>query len=193
MENSDELSEEQFWKGIIKEYRNPFIIAIIAGICVFIGALLVGFWFMEITPLGRGGAALVGEWRLNWVVGFMLLVTVFELLFVGVPAGLFFGLGGYLWWHNLAPEKKQVFKDREKKKTKRKQEYGGGGGFGFFMFLAYCIYHGMANTYNAPFSSHPYSYWVYTWFLTLMWIFIYFGIPVAIICIVLYFTKWKKK
>ena len=193
MENSDELSEEQFWKGIIKEYKIPFLIVIIACICLAIGALLVLFWFIRITPLGNYGNALIGEWRMHWVVGFIILLTLLELLIIGIPAGLFFGVGGYLWWRNLPQEKKQVFKDREKKKTHIKQDYGGGGGFSFFMFIAYCIYLAFDGHYNVPFGSEPYTYWVYAGFYTLMWILIYIGIPAAIICLILYFVKWRKK
>ncbi len=193
MENSDEVSEKQFWKGIWSEYRTPFIVVILAGICAIIGALLVFFWFIRITPLGYYGNATIGLWRMNWVVGFMILLILFELLIVGVPAGLFFGLGGYLWWRNLTPEKKQFFKDREKKQTHRKQEYGGGGGFGFFMFIFYCIYLAFDGHYNAPFGSEPYTYWIYAWFLTIMWLLIYVGIPAAIILLIVYFTYWRKR
>jgi len=193
MENSDELSEEQFWKGIIKEYRKPFIVVIIAAICLAIGALLTLFWFIQMSPIGAKGTAFIQDWTLNWIVGFIILLTLSELLFVGIPAGLFFGLGGYLWWRNLPAEKKQVFKDREKKKTHRKQDYGGGGGFSFFMFIAYCIYIAMDGHYNATFGSEPYTYWVYAGFYTFMWILIYLGIPAAIICLILYFTKWRKR
>jgi len=193
MENNDEISEKQLWKRIWSEFRIPLLVVILAGICAIIGGLLVLFWFIRITPLGYYGTATIGLWRMNWVVGFMILLILFELLFVGVPAGLFFGLGGYLWWRNLTLEKKQFFKDREKKKTHRKQEYGGGGGFGFFMFIFYCIYLAFDSHYNAPFGSEPYTYWVYAWFLTIMWLLIYVGIPAAIILLIVYFTYWRKR
>ncbi|MFX1568556.1 MAG: hypothetical protein ACFFCV_09325 [Promethearchaeota archaeon] len=193
MENSDEVSEKEFWKKIWSQFRVPAVLVIIAGICLIIGAILVLFWFIRVTPLGNYGTATIGQWRMHWVVGFIIMLILFELLFVGVPAGLFFGLGGYIWWHSLTPEKKQFFKDREKKESHRKRDYGGGGGFGFFMFIFYCIYLAFDGHYNVPFGNEPYTYWIYAWFLTVMWLLIYIGVPAAIILLIVYFAYWRKK
>ncbi|KKN44147.1 hypothetical protein LCGC14_0696030 [marine sediment metagenome] len=193
MANEEKVSEEQFWKGIAKEYRTIIIIAIAAVIVLFIGALLVGYWFIQTSPLGGQGTWTFDEWTLNYLVGFMILIMLWELLFIGVPAGVFFGVGGYIWWSNLPQEKKQEFKDREKKKSHRKKDYGGGGGFSFFIFIAFCILIALKGKYNAQFGSESYSFWIYSWFEAFMWIFIYFGIPVIIICIILYLTVWRKK
>ena len=193
MANEEKVSEEQFWKGIAKEYRTIIIIAIAAVIVLFIGALLVGYWFIQTSPLGGQGTWTFDEWTLNYLVGFMILIMLWELLFIGVPAGVFFGVGGYIWWSNSPQEKKQEFKDREKKKSHRKKNYGGGGGFSFFIFIAFCILIALKGKYNAQFGSESYSFWIYSWFEAFMWIFIYFGIPVIIICIILYLTVWRKK
>ena len=193
MENSKDLSDEQFWKDFIKKHDTTFIVLIVAGVCAIVGAFLVVFWFIEMSPLGGQGTWTFNDWTLNYVVGFMILIMLSELLFVGVPAGLFFGVGGYLWWRKLPEEEKKEFKDREKKGTHRKKDYGGGGGFSFFMFIAYCIYIAVDGNYNAAFGSRSYSYWILSWFYTMIWIFLVFGIPVAVILLIVYFTKWRKK
>jgi len=194
---SNELtSEEKFWGKKLKEHWKALAVAIIGVIVAFIGGLLVLIWFISTSPIGAQGTALIGDWNLDWVVGFTILITVWELLFVGSPAALFFGLGGYLWWRGLAEEEKQEFKDREKrKKPHRKEKYGGSGGGGGLMFIAYCLYHWIITpqTYYTTFNSLPYTYWLSTGFLTLMWMFIVLGIPVIIILIIVYFTYWKKK
>jgi hypothetical protein len=190
---SEELSEGTFFKEMVKKHWKVFIIAIIACICAFIGALIVAIWFIETSPIGTFGTAFIGDWSLDWIVGFYILIILWELLFVGIPAGLFFGLGGYLWWSRLPAEEKQEFKDREKENKHRKRNTGGGGGGGLFIFIAYCIYIGLQGNYYTPFGTLPYSYWVYSMFYTLMWIFIILGIPACIILLIVYLTVWRKK
>ena len=190
---SEELSDEQFWKKKIKEHMRLFIVIIIAGACIFTGALLVLFWFIQTSPIGLQGTATFDQWNLDWIVGFYILLILWELLFVGIPTGLFFGVGGYIWWNRLPDEERQEFKARDKKKTHVKRNTSGGGGFSFVMFIAYCIYMGIQGNYYAEFGSQPYSYWVYSWFLTLMWIFIILGIPACIILLIVYLTVWRKK
>ena len=193
---SEELSDEQYWKKKIKEHMPLFIVVIIAAALAFVGALLVVIWFIESSPIGAQGTALIGDWNLDWIVGFYILIILFELLFVGIPAGLFFGVGGYIWWKRLPDEEKAEFKAREKKNKHRKRNAGGGGGGGALMFIAYCIYIAMSSNgvnYYAPFSSQPYSYWVYGMFYTLMWMVIIFGIPICIILLIVYLTVWRNK
>ncbi|MFW9968885.1 MAG: hypothetical protein ACFFDF_01710 [Candidatus Odinarchaeota archaeon] len=193
MENSHELSDEKFWQKKIKEHWKIFIVVIIAAACLFTGMLLVLFWFMQTSPIGGFGLWTFNQWTLMHIVCFILLLILWELLFVGIPAALFFGVGGYIWWKRLPDEEKQEFKARDKKKTHRARNAGGGGGFSFFIFIAYCIYMAVQGYYDAQFGSQPYSFWIYSWFLTIMWIVIVLGIPALIILIIVYFTVWRKK
>jgi len=190
---SEELSDELYWKKTIKNHLTAFIVIIIAGVCIVTGAVLVLFWFIETSPIGLQGTATLDQWSLDWIVGFYILLILWELLFVGVPTGLFFGVGGYIFWSKLPDEEKQEHKARDKKESHKKRYAGGSGGGSFFMFIAYCIYMGIQGNYYAPFGSQPYSYWVYSWFLTIMWILIIFGIPICIILLIVYLTVWRKK
>jgi MFS family permease len=195
MSEKEEVSDETFWKGSLRKHKNALIIMIIAGICLFIGAILVGIWVLEANPFVDPRIGTFNDWTLNYVVGFIILIILWELLFIGVPAALFFGVGGYLWWNGLPEEEKKEFKEREKKKKSRKAEKwgGGGGGFSFFMFIAYCIYIAVDGNYNTIFGLKSYTYWLYSYMLTFMWIFIVLGVPVAIILLIVYLTKWRKK
>lgn len=193
MGNSKELSDEQFWKNKIRAHWKTFMIAIIAGVVAFVGVLLVLFWFILTSPIGGQGAWYFNDWTLMHVVCFMILLILWELLFVGAPAGLFYGIGGYLWWRRLPAEERQEFKDREKKETHRARNYGGGGGFGLFMFIAFCIYVAVDGFYDTQFAFLPYSYFIYAYLLTFMWIMIVLGIPAGIILLIVYFKVWRKK
>ena len=190
---SEELSDELYWKKTIKNHLTALIVVIIAGIGVITGFLLVLFWFIQTSPIGLQGTATFDQWNLDWIVGFMLLIIGWELLFVGIPTGLFFGVGGYIFWKRLPDEEKQEYKAREKKNKHRKRNAGGEGGFSFFVFIAYLIYMGIQGNYYTAFGSQPYSYWVYSMFFTIMWILIIFGIPICIILLIVYLTVWRKK
>ncbi len=69
------------------------------------------------------------------------MLSLWELLFVGLPVALIFGVGGYLWWRSLPEDVKDEFKcagtdaelNCEKSRERWKKSYGSGG-FGFFMF-----------------------------------------------------------
>ena len=187
-------SDKTFWQNKAKEFSKVICVVIAAVICIIIGWILVFIWFVETSPIGLQGAATFNDWTLDWVVGFFILLTLWELLLVGVPTGLFFGVGGYLWWRNLSDEVKQEFKDRDKKgKAHRKEKYGGSGGFSLVVFIGYCLLHGIRGTYNATFGTRSYIYWVSTWFETIMWIFIVLGGPILIIVVIWYLTKGRKK
>ncbi|MFX1376190.1 MAG: hypothetical protein ACFFA0_10280 [Promethearchaeota archaeon] len=195
MTENEEISDEVFWKNKIQKHWKVFLIAIIGAVCLFIGSIIVLIWFIETSPIGYQGSATFDQWKLDWVVGFIILIILWELLFIGVPAGLFYGIGGYLWWRGLPEEEKQEFKARDKKdKAYKAGKYGGGGGgFGIFMFIAYCFYIGMDGNYHTQFGDRSYSYWLYSYMLTFIWVIIILGVPIGIICLILYFTKWRKK
>ena len=182
---SENMSEAEFWKKHINDHIWTLIIVIIAGF------FLVLIWIIETSPIGAQGTALIGDWSLDWIVGFMWITIGWELLFVGLPTAVFFCVGGYIWWKRLPEEEKAVYKAREKKHTAKKT--GGGGGGGIVMFIAYIIYMGIQGYYYAPFSSQPYSFWVYSFFYTIMWIAIVLGIPACVILLIVYFTVWRKK
>lgn len=195
MGESEDTKEEIFWKNKIKQHWKVLAVVIAAGILIITGLIVVGIWFIESSPIGSFGSATLGQWSLDMIVAFAILLFLWELLIVGVPTCLFFGVGGYLWWRRLPEEEKQEIKERDKKEKSRKaQKYGGGGGgFGIFMFIAYCIYIAVDGNYNTPLMNKPYTYWLYSYMLTFMWIIIVFGIPAAIILIIVYFKVWRKK
>ena len=188
----NENEKERFWKEKISEHWKAFFVAIIAGIACAIVAVLVLIWHIETSPIGAYGTATFDQWSLHWVVVFVIVLILWELLFVGLPAGLFFGLGGYLWWRMLSEEERQEFRAYNEKEESKSHSKNAGGPISFFFFIAYCIYIAIDGNYQAEFGSQPYSYWVYSYLLTVGWVLIIFGIPAAIIVGILYFTKWRK-
>ncbi len=162
-------------------------IAAIVVLCYI--AVIVVIWHIETTPIGNYGTATIDQWSLDWIVGFVIVLILWELLFVGLPAGLFFGLGGYFWWQRLPADEKEWYKKEEKKSHKSRNA---GGSFGLVLFIAYCIYIAIEGNYYTAFGSLPYTYWVYSYLLTMVWLLIIIGIPIAIAGLI-YLRYWLNK
>jgi hypothetical protein len=163
MEEKDKCSDGEFWKQKIKKHWKIFAASIIGGAVAIVVALLVLFWFIDTSPIGAMGTATIGEWTLAWIWEFFIFLMLWELLIVGIPVAIVFGVGWYLWWKRLPAEEKAEFKGRWRGKGTAE-----GGNF-------------------------AYSYWVYAWFHTLAWLLVIFGIPAAIILTIVYFAVWRKK
>ncbi|NIQ05918.1 MAG: hypothetical protein GWO20_09415 [Candidatus Korarchaeota archaeon] len=189
MSNNESSSNEQFWKKQIKEHPIAFGIFIVACVLVITGALLVLRWFIETSPIGGQGTWTIDQWTLNDVVRFIIRIIFWELLLVGLPTGVFFGVGAYVWWKSLPEAEKQEFRNREKRKKTRARDTGV---FNLITFIAFCIYVYFDGNYNTKFGDLPYSYFIYSWLYALMWMLILLGIPAAIILLIVYFTVWRK-
>ena len=189
MEEVQKKNDEQFWKEEVKKHWKFLILCVAAIVILFIIAINVLIWHIQTSPIGNYGTATFDQWSLDWIVRFIIVLILWELLFVGLPAALFFGLGGYLWWQRLPADEKKGFKDQEKRSHNKRNT---GGGFGLLLFIAYCIYIAIDGNYYTAFGSQPYSYWLYSYFLMIGWLMIIFGIPMAVAGL-LYLRYWLKK
>ncbi|TFG06560.1 MAG: hypothetical protein EU539_07360 [Promethearchaeota archaeon] len=188
MEDEQKIRDEQFWKVEIKKHWKVLILFIAVVVVLSIIGVYVLIWQIQTSPIGNYGKATFDQWSLEWVVIFLIMLILWELLFVGLPAALLFGLGGYLWWQRLPGEERAEFK--EHRSTHKKAR--GGCGCGIFMFIAYCIYIAIDGNFSTPFGNKPYSYWVYSYLLTIGWLLIIIGIPMAIIGLI-YLRYWLNK
>jgi hypothetical protein len=188
MEEKDRCSDGEFWKREILKHWEVFTVFIIGCVAAIAGALLVLFWFIETSQVGAMGTATIGEWTIAWIWEFVIFLILWELLIVGIPAGVALGLGWYFGWMRLSAEERAEFKGRWG--SRRTAE---SGGFGFAMFIVYSIYMYINGELYTPFGDYPYTYWVYSWFRLLAWLLVIFGIPAAIILTIVYFKVWRKQ
>ena len=189
MEKNQEKSIDINWKDKIEDHWKVLILIIAAIVVLSIVAVIVLIWHIQTSPIGNYGTATFDQWSLDWIVRFVIVLILWELLFVGLPAGLFFGLGGYLWWQRLPADEKKWFKDQEKRSHKTRNSGGGGG---LLLFIAYCIYIAIDGNYYAAFGSQPYSYWIYSYLLMIGWLLIIISIPIAVAGL-FYLRYWLKK
>lgn len=190
MDGNDQCSCEEFWPSKIKEHWKAFFAFVIGCIFALAGALYVLFWHIETSSIGLNGTATIGEWSIAWIWEFFIYLIIWELILVGIPVAIAFGVSWYIFWKRLSNEEKAEFKGREKKKHRGSSA---SGGFGIVTFIVFSIYMYIKGEINTPFGDHSYSYWIYSWFEALGWLLIIVGIPVAIILLIVYFAVWRKK
>jgi len=181
---------KDFWTGFITRHWKAFIVFVVGCIAALIGAVLVLFWYMETSTIGAMGTATIGEWSVVMIWSFFSYLILWELVIIGIPAGIAFGVGWYVFWRQLPDQDKSMFKARDKRKH---HGSSAGGGFGLFMFIAFSIYLYLIGEINTPLGDKSYSFWVYSWFTALGWLLIIAGVPAVIILILVYFTVWRKK
>jgi hypothetical protein len=189
MEGNGKDQNKDFWAQKIKQHWKAFIAFVIGCIIALVGAVFVLFWFIKTSTIGAMGTATIGEWSLAWIWGFIIYLILWELLIIGIPAAIVFGIGWYVFWKRLSPEEKAEFKGRKKHKHRGSSA---GGGFSLVMFIAFSILMYLRGEFSTPLGTFPYSYLVYTWFTALGWLLLIFGIPAAIILLLVYFTIWRK-
>jgi len=190
MNNAENKSDEDFWPGFIKNHWKAFIVFVSGCIIALAGAIMVLFWFMETSTIGAMGTATIGEWTVAMIWSFLLHLIFWELIIIGIPATIAFGVGWFIFWKQLPEWDKKAFKARDKKKH---HSSSAGGGFSILMFIAFSIYLYLIGEINTPLGNHPYSFWVYTWFTALGWLLLIAGIPAVLILIIVYFTVWRKR
>ena len=187
------LPRENFWKTQIMNHKIAFVFVLVACLVFIISAVSVLIWYMETSAIGGYGSWSINQWSLKDVIIFMIILISWELLLAIAPAGVLFFIGGYLfWWKRLTPEEKQEYRKREGKKNKKTSgKHGGGNILSFLLFIAFCIYIFIDGNFSTPFGELPYSYFIYAYLYTIMWLLIIFGIPIAIILTIAYFKAWR--
>ena len=193
MASNEEEKVKYDWQKLVRKHGKVLAAFIIGAIVAGIGCFLVMVWHIEASPIGGGGDWTIDQWSLASIVSFGLILLMWEVLFVGVPAIVFFGVFGYMWWKNLSTETKEEFKAENKKKKWQSSNTTRGGGGSGFIFLVFCIVVAIKGQWGTLFNVLPYSWYVYTWFEGFAWVGIIIGIPMLIGATVWYLTKKSKE
>lgn len=167
------INDKDNIKALICEHKFVFFAAIIAGIIAVIAAGLVVAWFTNTTDIINKGAMTLDQMSMATLLWFALNLILWELLIVGIPTGITFGVGGYLWWNSLDDKQKKKFKDNNDKSNSN--------GITFFLFIAYVIYLFIDGNFYTPFGDLPLSYWITSYLWAAVWLGIIAGIPMTII------------
>ena len=202
-EESMKVLDEMFWKRFIRKH---WVITIICGAAVvgaIIGGILVLLLYIPASEVGGYGAWTFDEFSMGTAILWGLFLILWELLLVVLPTVAFFGIliGGY-WFKILPEDDKEELKKRNKESKEEKKKWerlrgkkyeGGGGGFSFLLFIGVCIYVFVDGNWLTPFGSLSFSYFIFAYLTTFVWISIIFGIPLVILIILWLSGKFGEK
>ena len=101
MDERKDCGDGAFWLGKIGDHWKLFALLVIVCFFAVVGAVMVLFWHIDVSPAGAMGTATVGEWTLAWVWEFFIFLMIWELIFVGIPIAIVVGLVYQFWWKKL--------------------------------------------------------------------------------------------
>jgi len=200
--SSEEISDEAFWKIMLKKHWLKMIPFILVVIGVFIGGILV---FLRYINLEGYASWTFNDWSFGRVWVFLFWFFLWELLIVGLPTLGIFGIIGFLMWRILPEEDRTEIKRRGKseeewkkhkergwkEKAAKGKKTGGGGGLTFIIWLIFLIKVFVDGNWDTTFDNLDLTYFVDTFLFALFWVAIIGG-PIAIIGGLVAFRKYLK-
>lgn len=204
---SEDLSEEAFWKGMVKKHWLVTLIFVVACVGIVIGVIAVVLSYIPSSQIGLYGIGTFDDFSVGTSILWWLLLILWEFILVILPfIGFCCVVGGLYWFVIMSEEDKEAIKSREKNKKeyleiymtydeKNKKEYHHhtkeGGGIGFIFTIAFLLVVFIDGNWLTTFGTMPYSYFVIAWLRGFMWTMIIVGIPVGVISFIYFWRKIK--
>jgi len=186
---SEELSEEAFWKGMVKKYWVGFLILLLVCVGFFIWFFNILLIYIANSDIGGYGLWTLDNFSVGTSILWLLSLIGWELLLGGLPFVGVCGLIVALYWFVILPEEdKEAIKARESKDKKKKHHQKEGGGVSFLFTIAFLIVIFVQGHWLTPFGSLTYSYLIQAYIIGFMWVCIIAAIP-AVIILLWYFSK----
>jgi hypothetical protein len=175
MSETDSENGSEAWKEFLRKHWGIVVIFVIAVILLFVGAVYVFLWFVGNAQSSGLVPASLGLWTMNNLVTFILYLIFWELLFIGIIAGVI-AVAGWQWWKRLPSKEKREYHPF----GRRSQARRGGTGISLLFFIAFCIKVFIDGNWNVAIATWTLNYVVDSIITILVWIAIIFGIPIAI-------------
>ncbi|MFW9799597.1 MAG: hypothetical protein ACFFD9_04125 [Candidatus Thorarchaeota archaeon] len=179
MNDDEELLSEVEKRFLRRHWRMTIVFAVVFVVAV-IAALLVFLWVVGNAQTTGLVPALLGQWTVGYLITFILHVIFWELAFV-VSWLIIVAAAIYFLWYKQLPEEERA----EWPKRGRREE---GDAIGFFVAVFWLIIVWIDGRWDRAFEAWTLDEWVYSWIAAIFWVFLVFGIPVAI-----YFLWWISK
>jgi len=191
-ENTNELSNEVFWRNLAGRYWYLVLIFGLLIVGAIIGSILTFNWHIDTSAIGGYGLWTFDQFSLGTTIVWIITLTLRILLFVALPTLAVAGiLVAITWFAILRPELKDEIKTRFKTPRPGKRS-SGSGGFGFLLFIGVCIYVFVDGNWLTEFGSLTYGYFMNAWIIVFKWVSIIFGIPAVIIGTIWFVRKYSR-
>ncbi len=185
---SEELSEEAFWKGMIKKHWVGFLILLLVCVGFFIWFFTILLTYIANSDIGGNGLWTLDYFSVGTSILWLLSLIGWELLLGFLPFGGIFCLILAIYWFVILPEEdKEAIKARESKDKKKKRTKEGGG-VSFLFTIAFLIVVFIDGQWLTPFGSLTYSYLIQAYLIGFIWVCIIASIPAVIL-----FLYWVTK
>lgn len=162
------------WVEKIRDHWIAFTFAILLAIGAAASAITVLLWFIDKGSV-IDASATIGDWSIAIGIKFVIFLILWELLLVGLPLFAVGGISFWIWWSRLGADEKKELKSYDKSHKSKGGKRASGGTF--FINLAYILYIAIQGNFTTPFGDLQWTYWVYSYLWTIVWLAIIIGIP----------------
>ncbi len=171
------------WRLFIKKHKAAFSTFVAAAILTVAGAVYVFLWYIGNAQSTGLVPSTLGLWSMSNIVWFILYAIFWELVLIGIPAGIGAGIGWY-WWKRLPQTEKQQYH----LSGKRSRGSSAGGAVSPLLFIAFAIKVYVDGNWNQAIATYTLDYVVGSMVTILIWIAVIFAIP-AIIALVWWLSR----
>ncbi len=179
MGTDDELLDEQQKRFLKRHWKMTLVFAAVFAVAVS-AAVIVLLWFVENAQATALLPSTLGEFTVGYLITFILHVIFWELLLVGSWV-LVIVVVLYLKWYNMLPEEERL---GGPKRGSREE----GDAIGFLIGVFWLIIIWTSGRWDLAFNAWTLTDWVISWLSAVGWVFVVFGIPIAV-----YFIYWIVK
>jgi hypothetical protein len=163
-------------KHFISNHKAAFAAFTVAAVLAAAGAVYVFVWFTGNAQATALVPSTLNLWTMNNLVLFILHAIFWELVLIGIPAGIG-AVVGWLWWRGLPDQEKRQY-NLSGKGSKGSRA---GGAISPLIFIAFAIKVYVDGYWNSAIAGFSLDYVVGSMVTILIWIVAIFAIPAVIV------------